>query len=386
MKYTLLFLLLSLSFQSFGNTGYFKIFDEDMMQKASTMKVVKFDTVNGWVNYYNQKSQMEFKYRILQNLRFGINESSSYEILTDDSKVKPDLNLHFSISHLYAITTEMPDTLKTGKKRDFKSTELECEIKLTGYSSVDNSKVFETSYYDYSTELDEDDEITVTLLDLVNDIDNVFDSLSNTKRLRTYQKYDFSCKMVDTINYYIIADQSFEPARKICSILDAEVNQNAVSADVNIFKIYNDSTTDIFKNEMFDLKESTDILKPKMQDYLLNKGIKSLLLFTNLTCRLPHLEGGSFDFYSVPIITFNSFGGFGVNFMGSSEGSGSGRVNNISEAEGDMLLIDVVNNKRLISTRIYGNDGREFAEKALSAIGILNLKDGTVKQCYDFDF
>lgn len=370
--------------------GQFLIYNDKLMKEAVTFKVIQFDTIANWNNYYNSRSQSEYKYRFLKAFEFAINEGKSFEVLNENSIIEPDMDLTFKFIDLHVETPKMPEEIKKTKGIYKFQDEIKCKIKVEGASRKLKKRIFESTYSFHATSIDKEDAILNKLNDFVKEIVNEFNNITDKSRLKTYQNYNFNCDMIDTVHYFFIANHENEAIRKMASVVDAEIAQNSMDVNANIFKIYIDSTTQIISTSNFNPDNNLGILKNELRNYLMEKGIKSIMLFYDLTCKLPNInidklpESRDVSFYGLNIFSVATSILLNIKYD-SQEKKTIYRMNSIEEPSLNMVLIDVSRNERLISTKIFAKDSDDIAEKALKSLGSLNLENGEVKCCYDFD-
>lgn len=390
MRYLFLALIFLLFFNSYGTEGYFKVINKKLMKELVTMKVTEIDTIKGWVNYYNSRSQTEYIYRMQRAFQWLINSDYRYEVLDDESKIEPDIKVYLKISDIYIESKNLPPELIEDRTSEYGNVKRACEITLEGISSKTGEKIFETRYFDDSIHLDErkDNELLEIFMKLMREIGDNFSNISVGSRLKTYQKYNFNCAMVDTIHFYFSNSMKIESAERLYGMASAEINQRAMDADVNIFQIYSDSTTSIISEKNISYDGPDNFLTDSLQRYLKEKGIKSLLLFSNLKYSLPlkyfDENEGSPAIYSSNFITGIGFSVIKIDDGDDGLGYETVKIGQIRNPSIELNLIDVSKNKCLISTILYSYSN--LGRSALESIGVLNEENGEVEGCYDFDY
>lgn len=362
MKPILFLPLLLLVFYSHADINRFEVLNHKVLKEAVTMKIESIEEYEYFENYYTDLTHNDYCQILKRNFQYGINESSSYEVLDSNSNIKPDLKLHFKFIKL-----------GTGTGRNPNNRDLVCALELIGISTTDNSKVFKAFCKRTLKNSDLKDKFQGIMLDALNDIDNKFDLLSTSKRRKSYQFYNIDCNKIDTVHYLFCRKSNSKAEKIFHNVADATFNQLCLEENYNIWKITDKSLDTLINRTKIDISKNQNLLSDELKDTLIKKGIKTLLLFKNLNSQLPleSLDEGSSD-YSLNL--FNPL---------QSSISNNTKLNEVDEAFSDMILIDVHENKRLIKTIIYGDSGDDVASHALEAIGEFKNDGGKISRCFN---
>lgn len=358
IKTVVLAVLMAITFSS-AQQNHFQIFDTLALLNSKNLKVISFDTIPNFINQESALTQKDYIKLLLHDFIHGIHESSSYEVLDSNSKNDPDIELYFSFKELY---------VKEGMLSNSDSIITKAKLELKGVFYKNKNEVFNLVSSETSFNNVKDDELLDNMLDVMNEFDSFFDKYSKYQRKKSFQNYDeMSCENLDSLRYLFLRDIENKNENLISNLIMYDFQKISDEEKYEVKKVATSEIDFLVKRENLNFELKTEILPLTLQEKLIKRGLTKLLIFHNLEYRVP------LDKTLIKDISYKG------HFFEFSIGINMDQADDIIC---DIYLLDIIANKCLLKTKLYGNNPSDMGDEAFNAIGEMDVKN-EIKQCFD---
>lgn len=355
----MIFTLLTLSFIH-AQQEIFTVYDTTNLRKAKTLRVISFDTLPSFYNHKVKRNQKDYIDILMHDFYHGIHESSSYEVLDSNSSEQADIELFFKFKRLYVY--------QDSKSKDSDTISF-AELELKGIQAETEKVLFNLVSSDPSYHDVKEDELLDNMKEALDDFDSFFDRHSKSERIKSFQFYkNMNCESFDSLQYVFLRNRENQNENLLSNLIVHDFQVVIDEEKYNIKKVSSSDINYLIKKEDVKFYKNQNLITPKLQQRLIKRGITELLIFHNLKFLAPQSKT-LISGFSISPGMFTLTIGFNAD--------------KADDIICDIYILDVVENKCLLRTKLFGNNPQDIGNEALDAIGEMDIKKVRIKKCFD---
>lgn len=388
---TCLFVLCVCHIKIFGGVDEYKVYDKEYLKNVSTILFIPPDTLK---DFYCDVPQGYYIDLFLIAMSLGINGYTNYEVIDENSTLKKDLRLEFTIVTLHYSTKKKPNKESSSYKTRF-------SVDVHGYNPENNKQIFYVKKTCTSYRYTEEDELKDNILEAT---DNLIEFFSK-QRKKPLRKSFYINKMLcndlkkKKMSYILLGDKNDPFQKKLMDVIEAEMQQYFYKNKIMILKLEKplDSLL-IQKSETINLDLENTILSSDLEESFKKASIDFLFIIDQLTAfkseKLP-VKTKKFRFRFVTHHSYTHVGPIMVSrpmVMGLPADDPSADMEEMNAYDRifcNLHVIDIHNNSQLLRTQLYLIEDNKcedpekcFAKRIVKEWGEFDTATSTVSPCF----
>jgi hypothetical protein len=369
----------------FGSVDSYDIVNRDFLARA---KIIQFARMDSLDTFNGDLPQGYYIQLFMTALAMGVNGYTQYEVISENSPLKPDLIFKFTLLNLDYSNEKKPLDPSPGYKTRF-------NVEIHGYNPADKKQIFSVKKTCTSRFYNHDDELKDNILEATDHLILFLAKYRKEPTRKSFYTNSMQCTDMEDkkISYIILGNKKDPLQKKLFDVIEAEMQQYFFEKKILILKLEKplDSLL-LIEERNINLDSDNNVFDPSLRERMKKVSIDYIFIIDQLTGFKSEslLEESKFNFGSFAFVWTGALGGAMAGFIPGGESSADmEEMNAYDRLFCSLHVIDIQKNSTVLRTQRYFLAGytcespeKCFAREIVKELGEYEPESYRVYTCF----